>query len=100
MSLASIELNATSNKSLVKLVSLYFGCESTAQENCDTYRRDALKFTYPEVTDAAYVLVALFPLINFIYAFNFGKWTKMCCTKGRRKGFATNMTLSMLETKS
>ena len=102
MTVACIELNATANKSLIKSVSLYFGCESTAQENCDTYRRDALKSTYHEVTDTAYVLVALFPLINLIYAFNFnfGKWMNLCCTKGRRNGFATDMTLSAVETKS
>ena len=100
MSLASIQLNATTNKSLVKSIALYFGCESTAQQNCDTYRTDALKFTYHEVTDAAYVLVALFPLMNLVYAFNFGKWTNLCCAKTRTKGFTTDVTLTMLDTKS
>ena len=85
MSLASIELNATTNRSLKSSISLFFECESTAQGNCDVYRTEALKYTFHEVTDTAYVLVGLFPLVNLIYAFNFGRWKGICCKKAQIK---------------
>ena len=45
MSLASIELNATTNRSLESSIPLYFECESTAQGNYDVYRTEASKYT-------------------------------------------------------
>ena len=53
MSLASIELNATTNRRLKSSISLYFQCEGTAQGNCNSYKEDALKYTFHEVTDTA-----------------------------------------------
>ena len=83
MSLASIELNATTNRRLKSSISLYFQCEGTAQGNCNSYKEDALKYTFHEVTDTAYILVALFPLMNLIYAFQFGRWKDKFCGKGK-----------------
>ena len=98
MSLASIELNAATNRSLESSIKHYFACESTAQENCDVYRAEALKYTFHEVTDTACVLLGLFPLVNLIYAFDFGRWRKLCNAKKKANELQDTMLLK-LETK-
>ena len=98
ISLAAIELNATTNRSLEKSISSYFVCESTAQGGCDQYRMDALKYTFHQLTDTAYVLVSLFPLVNLIYALHIDKWIHLCCMKVKPVNEPLDMASSSVKT--
>lgn len=83
--LAAIELDAKVYSNLVTAIALYFACESTAPGNCDSFRNNALKYTYHSLTNTAYIFLALFPLVNLVYAINFSDLKELCCTKCRTK---------------
>ena len=78
ITLAAIELDAKFSNNLMTSVTLYFACESTAPGNCDSFRDGALKYTYHSLSNTAYSLLALFPLVNLVYATSFSNAKKMC----------------------
>ena len=79
IALASFVLNTKTSKDFISSLSTYFACESEMPRKCESYREEALRFTYPGMSDASYFIVALYPLVNLVYTFDFGEVKQVCC---------------------
>ena len=73
VALASFGINIRTVNAFVSALSAYFACESTTPGNCESSRNTALQNTFPGLTNTTYILLALFPLVNLVYAFNFNE---------------------------
>lgn len=85
ITLAAIELDAKVSSDLATSIALYFACESRAPGNCGSFRDGAIKYTYHSLSNAAYSLLALFPLVNLVYAISFSNIKKTCLKIFRSK---------------
>ena len=97
--LASIELSARKNNTAVTSLGLYFACESIAPGNCERFRNDALQNTYRSLTNTSFILLALFPLVNLVYAINFSSLKNLCSLvlrvkKASDKGRLTSVAMT------
>eukprot|EP00731_Ephydatia_muelleri_P010669 Em0005g1255a len=73
IALAAFGINVRTGNAFAIALVAYFACESTMPGNCEASRNKALNNTFPGLTDTAYILLALFPLVNLVYAFNFNE---------------------------
>ena len=71
VALVSFVLNSGTSDDFKVSLLYYFGCESEIPGHCDCYRNSALQFTFSGVSDSAYILFALYPLVNLVYALDF-----------------------------
>ena len=88
--LAALAVASFSDYAVVKIPSedaLSFTCERLQPGNCKAYKDEAEKYKDPGVSESAYVLVSLFPVVNLVYVFNhkefkdiFTSLIKKCCT--------------------
>ena len=75
--LVSFVLNSQTIGDFTVSLQNYFHCESELPGHCDCYRQSALQFTFSGVSDTAYILFALYPLVNLVYAIDFKKLKEM-----------------------
>ena len=73
IALASFGINTRTLKAFVSALEVYFLCESARSGNCEQSRNTALQYSFSGLTDTSYILLALFPLVNLVYAFNFNE---------------------------
>ena len=73
IALAAFGINVRTGNAFATALVAYFACESTMPGKCEASRNTALNNTFPGLTDTAYILLALFPLVNLVYAFNFNE---------------------------
>ena len=71
VALVSFVLNSQTIGDFAVSLHNYFDCESELPGYCDCYRQSALRFTFSGVSDTAYILFALYPLVNLVYAIDF-----------------------------
>lgn len=76
VALASFVLNSQTSDEFSYSLSYYFACESKLPGRCDCYRNSALQFTFSGLSDTAYILFALYPLVNLVYAVEFNELKK------------------------
>ena len=90
--LATLAVTSFSHYAVVKIpsedaLSQYFTCERLQPGNCKAYKDEAEKYKVPGLSESAYILVSLFPVVNLVYVFNhkelkdiFTSLIKKCCT--------------------
>ena len=95
ISLAAFVLNARVHNIFPQKLEAYFACESATPGKCDDSKSEVLKYINPGINDAAFSLVALFPLVNLVYAINFDNLKQIFCSrchcKKASKGTSTSM---------
>ena len=79
--LVAFGLNSNDHHVYRQKLLTYFACESTTPGNCDNAKSGALRYLNPEINDIAYILLALFPLVNLVYAFNYEELKQICCAR-------------------
>ena len=77
--LAAFVLNSKTSTDFISSLAIYFACERETPRKCESYRNDLFKFTYSGVSDASYVILALYPLVNLVYAFDLGELKQVWC---------------------
>ena len=73
ISLVSFGISIQTGSIYTSALKSYFACERTNPGNCDDERAAAAQSTFPGLTDTTYILLALYPLVNLVYAFNFNE---------------------------
>ena len=78
VSLVAFELNSKTSTQFISSLATYFACERETPGKCESYRKTAINFTYPGISDAMYIILALYPLVNLVYAFDFHGFKHAC----------------------
>ncbi|KAL5491673.1 hypothetical protein EMCRGX_G017005 [Ephydatia muelleri] len=78
VSLVAFELNSKTSTQFISSLATYFACERETPGKCESYRKIAINFTYPGISDAMYIILALYPLVNLVYAFDFHGFKYAC----------------------
>ena len=81
ITLAAFSINANVHYVYTQKLQIYFACESTTPGSCENSKTDVMRYFYPEITDTAYIVLALFPLVNMVYAFSFDELKEICCKR-------------------
>ena len=87
VSLVSFGISARTGSMFSSALKSYFVCESTNAGNCDDERAAAARNTFPGLTNASYILLALYPLVNLVYAFNFNELKEIWNMQIKKKWF-------------
>ena len=89
IALAAFGISTRTGGVFVDALTLYFACESTTPGNCEASKNTAEQNTYPGLAYTAYILLALFPLVNLVYAFNFNELKEIWLTQFKQKWFSS-----------
>lgn len=92
VALASFVQNSQTSDEFTDSLSSYFACESKLPGHCDCYRNSALQFTFSGLSDTAYILFALYPLVNLVYAVEFNELKKHIVLLFQAKSTARDST--------
>ena len=89
IALAAFGISTRTGGIFANALTLYFACESTTPGNCEASKNTAKQNAYPGLTDTAYILLALFPLVNLVYALNFNELKEIWLTRFKQKWFSS-----------